>query len=397
MRKYIAIIFLLLVSLGTFAKQIDFSDDARYSIVTCAPGMEAYSAYGHTALRVVDPLNGLDVVFNYGIFSFQTENFILKFVKGETDYQLGVYPYKNFIQEYINDQRTVWEQRLNLTLEEKNNLEKQILNDYLPENRVYRYNFFFDNCATRVRDRVLTATSDSVVITEVINSPQTFRQLIDHYIKWYGWMKFGINLAVAKPAERVASFEEEMFLPEYLMSNFEVLMIKDANGLRPLVGERVVLNSGIDKKPKQGIPPVVYFSLLLIVLLVGYYFLAESYPRLLILSYVIFFVVGLAGCLLTFLAGFSEHPAMAPNFNLLWALPTHILVFIVWPFKRFKKVVSYYWLACIPYYVLVSFALLLSKQHMDNAVFLINGILFVSAIFISKDLSAKAALARRKI
>ena len=130
----------------------DDHDSIRISLLTCAPGEEIYSLFGHTAIRYENPSQGIDVVFNYGLFSFNTPNFILRFSLGETDYQLGATDYAHFAAEYAFFGRSVWQQTLNLTEREKAELIRLLQENYRPENRVYRYNFFHDNCATRPRD-----------------------------------------------------------------------------------------------------------------------------------------------------------------------------------------------------------------------------------------------------
>ena len=126
----------------------DGHDSIRISLLTCAPGEEIYSLFGHTAIRYENPSQGIDVVFNYGLFSFNTPNFILRFSLGETDYQLGATDYAHFAAEYAFFGRSVWQQTLNLTEREKAELIRLLQENYRPENRVYRYNFFYDNCAT---------------------------------------------------------------------------------------------------------------------------------------------------------------------------------------------------------------------------------------------------------
>ena len=139
------------------------NDSIRLSLLTCAPGEEIYSLFGHTAIRYEDPANGIDAVFNYGLFSFNTPNFILRFSLGETDYQLGATDYARFAAEYAFDGRSVWQQTLNLSKEEKAELIRLLQENYLPENRVYRYNFFYDNCATRPRDKIEESIDGKVI------------------------------------------------------------------------------------------------------------------------------------------------------------------------------------------------------------------------------------------
>ena len=144
--------FLLLLPTGQASA--NNNDSTRLSLLTCAPGEEIYSLFGHTAIRYENPSQGIDIVFNYGLFSFNTPNFIFRFSLGETDYQLGATDYERFAAEYAFFGRSVWQQTLNLTDEEKTELIRLLQENYRPENRVYRYNFFYDNCATRPRDKI---------------------------------------------------------------------------------------------------------------------------------------------------------------------------------------------------------------------------------------------------
>ena len=155
--------FLLLPSAGQ--APANSNDSIRLSLLTCAPGEEIYSLFGHTAIRYENPSQGIDVVFNYGLFSFNTPNFIFRFSLGETDYQLGVTDYEHFAAEYAFYGRSVWQQTLNLTDEEKTKLIQLLQENYRPENRVYRYNFFYDRTAgwfahfPRHRTSILQRTS----------------------------------------------------------------------------------------------------------------------------------------------------------------------------------------------------------------------------------------------
>ena len=164
------------------------NDSIRLSLLTCAPGEEIYSLFGHTAIRYEDPANGIDAVFNYGLFSFNTPNFILRFSLGETDYQLGATDYARFAAEYAFDGRSVWQQTLNLSKEEKAELIRLLQENYLPENRVYRYNFFYDNCATRPRDKIEESIDGKVIYpAEPQDGSLSFRDIVHQYCKGHPW------------------------------------------------------------------------------------------------------------------------------------------------------------------------------------------------------------------
>lgn len=194
-------------------------DGIRLSLLTCGPGKEIYSLFGHTAIRYENRRKGIDVVFNYGLFSFQSSNFILRFTLGETDYRLGATEYKYFLSEYLLDNRDVWEQTLNLTTEEKQKLINQLEENYRPENRVYRYNFFYDNCATRPRDQVERAVNNSLRYSDDMTTTDTgrsFRDIVHQYCQGHPWSQFGIDLCLGSEADRPISRHQMMFAPFYL-------------------------------------------------------------------------------------------------------------------------------------------------------------------------------------
>ncbi|KAA4675088.1 DUF4105 domain-containing protein, partial [Bacteroides ovatus] len=181
--SYIILSFFLLL-LPTGQASANNNDSIRLSLLTCAPGEEIYSLFGHTAIRYENPSQGIDVVFNYGLFSFNTPNFIFRFSLGETDYQLGATDYERFAAEYAFFGRSVWQQTLNLTDEEKTELIRLLQENYRPENRVYRYNFFYDNCATRPRDKIEESIAGKVIYpAEPQDGSLTFRDIVHQYCK----------------------------------------------------------------------------------------------------------------------------------------------------------------------------------------------------------------------
>ena len=160
-------ILCLCLSLCSLTKAQTLSDEARISLVTCTPGTELYARYGHTALRVLDPANKIDICFNYGIFDFNVDHFYWKFVKGETWYELGANSTRWFLYEYDEEQRQVYEQVLNLTPDQRESIWSALLTNYQPENRQYLYNFVFDNCATRPYVLIEKALGDSIIIPAI--------------------------------------------------------------------------------------------------------------------------------------------------------------------------------------------------------------------------------------
>ena len=215
-------------------------DGIRLSLLTCGPGTEIYSLFGHTALRYEDRRRGIDAVFNYGLFSFDTPNFVLRFTLGETYYQLGATDYKYFLAEYQMTNRDVWQQTLNLSSEEKRRLIALLEENYRPENRVYLYNFFHDNCSTRPRDLVERTVKGRLHYADDMTTTDTgrsFRDIVHQYCKGDPWSQFGIDLCLGSEADRPISRRQMMFAPFYLKDFFATAMLADSTGPRHPAGE----------------------------------------------------------------------------------------------------------------------------------------------------------------
>lgn len=210
-------IFLLCLSTWIGVQAQGLSEEAQISLLTCTPGKELYTRYGHTAIRVQDPLNRMDLVFNYGIFDFNTDHFYWKFVKGETWYELGATTMPWFMLEYEEEHRPVYEQVLNLTPEQCQAIWKALVVNYQPENRKYLYNFVFDNCATRPYQLIISVLGDSIVSDYDGYTCQTYRDFISHYTGQHTWANAGINLLFGPKADRPMTNGQRLFLPEELM------------------------------------------------------------------------------------------------------------------------------------------------------------------------------------
>ena len=242
MKKWFILGLLGIITQLAFA-QVSLSDTARISLLTSSPyEEEVFTVYGHAALRVHDPERKVDYVFNYGIFDFSKPNFIYRFAKGETDYRLGVVNYTDYVIEYQLRGSTITEQELNLTTAERQRLWEALVENYRPENRVYRYNFFFDNCATRP-----AALIEKVVGQVDYHYPytaQTFRSLINYCTRHHAWLTFGCDLALGSPTDQEATLHEMLFLPDYLREAFAKAEIINAKGQHlPLVNKKQVIQS----------------------------------------------------------------------------------------------------------------------------------------------------------
>lgn len=307
------------------------ADSIRISLLTCAAGSEIYTLFGHTAIRYENPAKGIDAVFNYGMFSFQTPNFVLRFALGETDYQLGVTGFDRFAAEYFYFGRDVRQQTLNLTAEEKERLIRLLEENYRPENRIYRYNFFYDNCATRPRDRIEQAISGTLRYADDMETRETgvtYRDLLHKYSEGHPWSRFGMDLCMGSQADLPITRRQMMFVPFYLEEYFRRAVIQDEAGeTRPLVSaEETVVATGITAEDHRsgGITPMQAALLLLALVTAATAYGIRRRKSLWGLDLVLFLAAGVAGCILAFLALFSQHPAVNPNYLLFVFHPLHL-------------------------------------------------------------------------
>lgn len=316
-------------------------DSIRFSLLTCGAGEEIYSLFGHTAIRYENFTRGIDAVFNYGIFSFNTPNFILRFTLGETDYQLGVTSYKQFAYEYTWTGRDVWQQTLNLNAEEKKKLLALLEENYLPQNRIYRYNFFYDNCATRPRDQIERAVQGTLEYADDMTSFQTgisFRDIVHQYTIGHSWARFGIDLCLGSQADKDITRRQMMFAPFYLKDFLAKAQLKNAQGMeRPLVfSEDHIIQSPQQTSTEEAPSPLQTAFLLLTIVTIATAYGIYRRKSLWLLDLLLFLAAGVAGCILAFLASFSQHPAVSPNYLLFLFHPLHLLC-LPWMIKRVRK------------------------------------------------------------
>lgn len=324
------ILFLILLSSQLLSGQRPLSAQAEISLITCGPGQnELYSAFGHSAVRVKDPAQNMDWVFNYGIFDFDQPNFYLNFARGHLLYMLAVSDWHRFQYGYQREGRYIHEQVLDL-----DSLQAQAYFEFLwtnarPENRDYYYDYFYDNCATRVRDGLEAAIGEGQVRFKDSTFYQpslSIRELCDEYLEYQPWGDLGIDLCLGLPMDKQADARIEMFLPDLLEAAFAEALIQDEQGTRPLVKESRVVYPQIAKPQKSWWRPLVFFSALLVIggLLTGLYFKKPKTLR--IFDTLVFSISGLLGLLLLILWLFTDHKAAAYNFNILIFLPSHLLL-----------------------------------------------------------------------
>jgi len=333
LKKISLVLLLCLLTLPGWAQFEGYrlSPDARISLITCSSGDELYAIFGHSAVRVQDPATGMDIAFNYGTFDFDEPNFYLKFIQGKLRYMLSAAHFSDFVYSYSMDNRSVYEQVLNLDEAQRQQYWAFLTHNYQPANRFYLYDFFFDNCATRIRDGLEAAFPNQVAFKiSHLDKHMSFRNLIDLYLVPQPWSDFGIDLALGARIDRQASPYEYMFLPDYLSKGFANATILQDGRAVPLAGEPQVIfeRAPVPFSVAAVTPVLVWWLLLGVVVILTALDLAKG-RRSRVFDMVFFFFTGVLGLVLLLLWVATDHQATANNYNLLWAIPTHMVVAVL--------------------------------------------------------------------
>ena len=354
MRRFLLSILFLTALLPMWSSPMD---SVRISLLTCAPGSEIYALFGHSAIRYENPEKDQDWVFNYGMFSFKEPNFVMRFVKGETDYQLGVVPFRYFETEYALRGSSVYQQVLNLTDEEKVRLISLLEENYLPSNRVYRYNYFYDNCTTRARDKVEESIQGKVVYPET-EKEVSFRDIIHEFTAGSEWGEFGIDLCLGSEADEPIDERKQMFAPFYMMEAARGAMIHRADTVVPLVLEEFkVVDAVLEDEPAFPLSPMTCaMGLLVATAFVVGWGIRKGRPCL-AWNVLMFFLQGLGGCIVAFLFFFSLHPTVGSNWLLMLFHPLALFYLPIMIYRGIKgKKDPYHWLNVV---LLTSFMILM--------------------------------------
>ncbi len=331
---YIVLTFILSVVNATAgAQSMTNPDRIQISLLTCSPGKEVWAQYGHTAIRYYDKESGEDLAINYGIFSLDQTYFIPRFVLGMTDYRMGVQPMDMFLAQYSYEGRGVVEQVLNLSAEDKEVIYKALQENMKPENVVYRYNYFFDNCTTRARDMLVNHLHGKVVYPPAEENA-TFRSMIHKWNNKYEWAQFGEDLLLGVNADRKTTKSEQQFLPENLRSDFDKAKY---NG-KPLVKETNVLLDA-ETEVVEPVFPLSPLSVALIFAVISLVMMLFSYRRQQVYwawDLALMLTSGLMG-IIFFVMIFSQHPCVSLNFILLFFNP--LPLFFLYSTIKKKKVI----------------------------------------------------------
>jgi len=379
---------ILLFGIFLFLSNVHFgqklSPYAKVSILTCAPGNELYSTFGHSAIRIKDPVFRIDKVYNYGTFNFETPGFYMKFVRGKLDYMLSVSPYRYFVISYKQEKRAIYEQILNLSSSQKDSIYKALEINALPENMYYRYDFLKDNCSTRVLKIINNALKDNLILQEKFsNNPQSYREMLMPYLKGKDWERFGINLALGRPTDKIVNVEDASFLPDYLKIIFDNSEIKTNDGIKPFVIQENTLYTPSQKNIRKSVtinPERIFWFLLVIILSITIIETRKN-RNYLIFDKTLFFIVGFVGLNILFLWFVTDHSSVVNNQNIIWSSP----LFFIAAFLLHKNNKKYIRIFFLLYSVLITIFFITDLFFLslyDNASIPIELILIVRSAMI---------------
>ncbi len=337
-----ALLFLIPIS-GTAQIPDHLSDNAHISLLTILPGDALYSAFGHSAVRVHDPDAGMDIVFNYGTFDFSDPMFIPRFIYGRLDYFLSVSRFAPNFEASKAEGRPIIEQTLRLSSTQAQAVYERLLLNARRENRIYRYDFLFDNCSTRPRDILEASLGEAIRFNSIPDPHLSFRRLLDPYVADRPLIDFGFDLGLGHTTDRIATQRELVFLPDYLFAAMAHADIDSAGVYVPLVAYTDTLLWIPGYHSAQAGPPwmTLVFGLMLIVALAGSFVKRARPTHRYRGDLWLFGVTGFVGLFLLFMWFGTEHHVTRDNWNILWALPSHIIVAYV--FWRGKVRAWHFW------------------------------------------------------
>lgn len=377
--KRIIYCLLIIFCFALSGKAQQLSDDAQISVLITAPGNESYSAFGHASVRVKEKTLNIDYVFNYGLFDFNAPNFLYRFVKGETDYMLGIQLFFDASMDAKLENREMTELVLNLTPREKQILFEALLKNALPENRVYRYNFIYDNCATRIRD--IIGKGVAKVDYSYAYKGKTFRELIHEFAPANTWIGFGEDLLIGADADKPVEGKYYSFLPEYLQKEIQNGIVTRDGKREPLVSStKMIVTATAEPKDQSPFTPMNINWALFIIL----FFVTRSgmihCKTMVVLDVILFSIAGLAGSLFLFMNFGSTHPLVSPNYIVLFFHPLLLLLLPMLAISSIRKYANYFhainliWTGCI------IFAWHFIPQTMNPAVWPLIGLLAIRSV-----------------
>lgn len=354
---------LLISSLLSSAQDVPLSQNTQVSVITCDTGNESYSLFGHTAIRITDTENNLDVVYNYGAFDFSTPNFVAKFAKGDLQYFVIAHSFYDFIGQYSYEQRSVFEQELNIPLAYKQKLFDNLNKAIASEERYYTYKFIDKNCTSMVVD-IINKTLGSKVISKKTDTDKTFRAILYPYFDNSFYEKLGTSIIFGT---KVDQYGTHIFLPLELHQNLQQAQFEN----HPLSKKSQTL---LDFKKQASSP--WWDNIYTFIAFLGLIVIINKKS----IDAVYFSIMGLLGLFFAFMGFYSFHHELAYNYNILLFNP-FLLVMLYFIGRQNKK-----WIINTAvlnlFFLLVYVLFMLNKIHLWIVLPLIitNSILLVKII-----------------
>ncbi len=326
-RKKVKRVFGVLIVFFTWFANASHAQTAqphlRISLLTCGPGDELYSIFGHTALRIIDSSQNTDLIYNYGTFDFQDPDFYPKFVRGKLNYFLSVEELHAFLYEYQVTNRSVTEQELQMNDSTKLAIKNAIAENLIGNIRFYKYDFLYDNCTSRVKN-ILVRYAGMKIDTKLVPNGTSFRDMIHEYLDRgsMAWTKLGMDILLGSRTDKAVTIDESMFLPDYLMKGVD----SSATSTNPLMlHKQAILPGSTGNRNTTNWPLFVFAIISAVILLVSNLKSKRAWIITRLIDFILFCLTGLIGCFLLFTWFGTDHSSFAANYNLLWALPTNVI------------------------------------------------------------------------
>lgn len=335
---------LLLLNYVGFSQNLPLSKDAKISVITCGLGNETYSYFGHTAIRVADPANNIDVVYNYGAFDFSTPNFVMKFAKGDLQYFVVAHSFPDFLNDYTNEKRSVFEQELLISSESKQKLFDNLNTTLLSEDRYYTYKFIDKNCTSMVVE-IINKTLGGDIIIKKGDTDKTYRSILFPYFDGHFYDQLGTSIIFGTKVDQPGT---KIFLPFELKNSLDKTTYQN----HPLAAKSQTLLNFEKETPGSWWNNIyTYLFILLFVVLAHNKIVDKIYLLILSLMGIFFVSVGF----------YSLHQELAMNYNVLLFSP---LLLILMLFSIIKNKRWTYRFAVLHLLFLVVYAIfMINKAH----------------------------------
>jgi hypothetical protein len=321
--KKLSAVFAILILTYTVSAQHNAAH-TRISVITCGPGDELYSLFGHTAIRIIDSVAHSDIVYNWGGFTFDQPNFYLKFLRGKLLYYSSADYFPDFMNEYVYEHRSVYEQVLNIDSASKQKIIAAINFNMQGDNRFYKYDFLLDNCTTRVKN-IVFENVNSVIKDKVVPEKTTARDLIHYYLERGGqlWTELGMDILMGVRVDKSMSNDEAMFMPEFFMKGLSYANKQSEPLAKP---STVILQRGnMQHTPGRYLPLIVLSIIALIVFVISRSQAPWAKTVTSFVDSLLLYSTGLIGLLILFMWFATDHTVCKNNFNLAWALPFNLV------------------------------------------------------------------------